>query len=335
MADILLRSVKGSPLTIEELDTNFVNLNVEVGEKLDRADYNAADVLLKLLTVDGEGSGLSADTLQGLYYNTALPAGTDKSSIVARNASGNFTANIITASLVGNVTGNVTGNLTGNASTASKFQAATLINGVSYDGSDDITVFDATKLPLAGGTLTGYLTLHANPVNALHAATKGYVDTYGVPQGAIIMWSGTTLPTGWGLCDGTIQNGIQTPDLRDRFIYGAATLAQVKTTGGSTTASTSSAGEHDHDGSTLSHVLTVQQIPAHSHSLASPLIEQSGGGIARHQAFQSNTGTLNTTGSTGGNLGHSHGINTDGAHTHTVTGVMPPYIKLAFIMKLI
>jgi hypothetical protein len=35
----------------------------------------------------------------------------------------------------------------------------------------------ATKLPLAGGTLTGDLTLSGAPTSNLHAATKGYVDT--------------------------------------------------------------------------------------------------------------------------------------------------------------
>lgn len=33
-----------------------------------------------------------------------------------------------------------------------------------------------TYLPLSGGTMTGFLTLSADPVNALHAATKGYID---------------------------------------------------------------------------------------------------------------------------------------------------------------
>ena len=32
-------------------------------------------------------------------------------------------------------------------------------------------------LPLSGGTLTGFLFLHADPTSALHASTKGYVDT--------------------------------------------------------------------------------------------------------------------------------------------------------------
>ncbi len=31
-------------------------------------------------------------------------------------------------------------------------------------------------LPLAGGTMTGFLTLHADPTAALHSATKQYVD---------------------------------------------------------------------------------------------------------------------------------------------------------------
>ena len=69
MATIVLRSIKGSPLTIAEADANFTNLNTEVGQKLDATSYTAADVLTKLLTVDGAGSGLDADTLDG--YNTA------------------------------------------------------------------------------------------------------------------------------------------------------------------------------------------------------------------------------------------------------------------------
>lgn len=48
---------------------------------------------------------------------------------------------------------------------------------------DDITAAMVTawntvssKLPLAGGTLTGFLTLHAAPTANMHAATKKYVD---------------------------------------------------------------------------------------------------------------------------------------------------------------
>ena len=39
MAAIVLRSVKGIPLTIAEADANFTNLNAEVGTKLAAANY--------------------------------------------------------------------------------------------------------------------------------------------------------------------------------------------------------------------------------------------------------------------------------------------------------
>ena len=47
---------------------------------------------------------------------------------------------------------------TGNAATATTLQTARTINGVSFDGSANITVADSTKLPLAGGTITGRVT---------------------------------------------------------------------------------------------------------------------------------------------------------------------------------
>lgn len=49
-------------------------------------------------------------------------------------------------------------------------------------------------------------------------ATTSFVKaTSTLPSGVIVMWSGSSIPSGWALCDGT--NG--TPDLRDRFIVGA------------------------------------------------------------------------------------------------------------------
>ena len=56
------------------------------------------------------------------------------------------------------------------------------LNEIAAAINDDANYFTtisnnlATKLNLSGGTLTGALTLHADPVNALEAATKQYVD---------------------------------------------------------------------------------------------------------------------------------------------------------------
>lgn len=48
-------------------DPNFAaTVTNQIGQKLDSASYTAADVLAKLLTVDGAGSGLDADTLDGI-----------------------------------------------------------------------------------------------------------------------------------------------------------------------------------------------------------------------------------------------------------------------------
>ena len=96
------------------------------------------------------------------------------SKVVARDVSGNFSAGTITAALLGNVTGS----LIGNASTATQLQAARLINGIAFNGTQDITIpaNDNSKVALAGSTMTGYLTLVGAPVNANHAATKTYVD---------------------------------------------------------------------------------------------------------------------------------------------------------------
>jgi hypothetical protein len=46
----------------------------------------------------------------------------------------------------------------GNAGSATVLQTARTINGVSFNGSANITVADATKLPLAGGAMTGPIT---------------------------------------------------------------------------------------------------------------------------------------------------------------------------------
>lgn len=64
----------------------------------------------------------------------------------------------------------------GNANTATKLETARTINGVSFDGTANITIADSTKLPIAGGTMTGDLTLKGNPTADLMAATKKYVD---------------------------------------------------------------------------------------------------------------------------------------------------------------
>lgn len=153
------------------------------------------------------------------------------------------------------------------------------------------------------------------------------------------MWSGTlaTIPANWALCDGT--NG--TPDLRDRFVRGAAAGQNPGATGGAAT--------HGHSftqptaANESAHTHTYTQVPNHVH------VENAQGGTTG-----SNTGThVMTSAATGGSLrqaaqstqnptgGVATGTTAAGsAHTHTVSGgavvdgsTLPPYFALAFIMR--
>lgn len=173
MATLTLRTVKGSPLTNAEVDGNFTALNTELSSKLSSSDYTASDVLTKLKTVDGAGSGLDADTLDGLNAASTNTA----STIVARDSSGNFAAANITATrftgpLTGNVTGNVTGDVSGNV-------VGTLTGNVTGDVTGNVTGtaggLSATLGVNRGGTGATTLTgiLKGNGVNAFTAATAG------------------------------------------------------------------------------------------------------------------------------------------------------------------
>lgn len=120
-----------------------------------------------------------------------------------------------------------------------------------------------------------------------------------IPTGGIIIWSGTEVPTGWALCDGT--NG--TPDLRGRFVLGAGGAYNPGDTGGAEEVT-----------------LTVAQLPSHSHTYASYNSIQSlypaSTGTIKQFAMGSTTKNTKTTGSTS-------------PHPN-----MPPYYALAYIMKL-
>jgi hypothetical protein len=73
----LLDAAPGALDTLNELaaalgdDPNFAaTMTTELGKKLDKTSYTAADVLAKLLTVDGANSGLDADKLDGKQLAT-------------------------------------------------------------------------------------------------------------------------------------------------------------------------------------------------------------------------------------------------------------------------
>jgi len=166
MAVIVLRSVKGSPLTIAEADANFTNLNTEVGTKLDTSSYTAADVLTKIKTVDGASSGLDADLLDGLNTSSSDTSG----NTVVTRSSGNFSAGTITASFVGNLTGNVTGNITGTVTgNATNVDGTVAIN----NGGTGATTAANARTNLGLGTMS---TQASNSVSITGGSIAGITD---------------------------------------------------------------------------------------------------------------------------------------------------------------
>jgi microcystin-dependent protein len=172
----------------------------------------------------------------------------------------------------------------------------------SFSVGDDVKVSSgivtATKFVGDGADLTGIVS---------------------IPTGVIVMWSGTTIPSGWALCDGTNS----TPDLRNRFIVGAndASKTGITTQTGpgfnATTGVIDDTYEPGDIGGETSHQLTVAELAAHTHTeqynVNSSGLDQAGSGSGDND----NTSTRNS-GSTGGNNYHEN---------------RPPYYALAFIMK--
>ena len=159
-------------------------------------------------------------------------------------------------------------------------------NGVTNNGTSSGTVTIEVRQD-APDILYYQCTSHANMGGILNIVGSG------VPTGGIIMWSGASVPGGWSLCDGTNS----TPDLRDRFIVSSGSVYSIGDTGGANSVT-----------------LTVDQIPAHTHTAYTDGTGSPSGGVAK----ASLNGSTVSTGSTGGGQSHEN---------------TPPYYALAFIMK--
>jgi microcystin-dependent protein len=143
-----------------------------------------------------------------------------------------------------------------------------------------------------------------------------------IPSGLISMWHGTiaNIPSGWVLCDGTNS----TPDLRSKFVMGAADQAGMNATGGSNTTT-----------------LTTTQLPAHTHTGTTAsdgdhahTAQGADGGYQKSTAVSGDPSVLiegtQTTSTTGA---HTHTITTDSSGTGAAYDSRPAYYALAYIMK--
>jgi hypothetical protein len=138
-------------------------------------------------------------------------------------------------------------------------------------------------------------------------------------QGAIVIWSGSTLdiPQGWQLCDGTNN----TPDLRNRFIVGAGDLYNVGDAGGSADAILP---QH-------THTAVTSTSATHTHIYGRPAGGSGTGAMRADAADELNQGT-------GGAGEHTHSTptstNTAGTGETGVGKNLPPYFALCYIQQI-
>ena len=173
------------------------------------------------------------------------------------------------------------------------------------------------------------------PISSIAGGTTNYM----VPSGLVAIWSGSpaNIPAGWVLCDG--NNG--TPDLRDRFVVGAAGSYGVGSTGGAASHThsvamggnaTDAAGAHTHtlSGSTDAESGHTHSVPGLSvPGLSVPGL--SGGNLqfSRQVDFGSSGSSggpwiisvfSGTSGSPKFNTSWAGATDSQGSHSHTVSG---------------
>ena len=171
----------------------------------------------------------------------------------------------------------------------------------------------ATMVDVAVSLASSSITVSGNASVGGDLTVDGTVSGYGTaPVGCIILWSGAAnnIPEGWALCNGETVAGKKTPDLRGRFVVGYA------------------AGDSDYDavgktGGEKTHVLTVSEMPSHSHS-----ITMWGGDIADDWKKQNNLYLTHDKYSEFRNNRNTDSTGGDQPHENR-----PPYYTLCYIMR--
>lgn len=148
----------------------------------------------------------------------------------------------------------------------------------SLDGSSEVPASELAKALLkTGGTMTGYITLHADPDAALKAATKQYVDAQVAAaqpfdSGIKMLFRNLTV-SGWTKDTAFNEHGVRIVTGGTLSSGGATNLTTVFGSGKSTS----------------SHTLTESQIPSHTHTTDSQGAHTHG---VRHSHSETGTGTI-------------------------------------------
>jgi len=174
------------------------------------------------------------------------------------------------------------------------FDAATDDYHVDQDNSAPTNSVRLATVVASGGAIT--------------TITDRRSSYYIVPSGTIMIWYSSTgsIPFGWQICDGTNS----TPDLRNSFVIGGK-----QDDGG--VVKTNVTGSLTATGGATTVTLTVDQIPAHTHS------------AYIHTRTDTGTSIVDLTSTAGWASYNTSSTGGGGSHTN-----MPPYHALCYIMKI-
>ena len=141
---------------------------------------NSADETVYLTFVDGATGTQGIETDTGLFYNPST---------------GVLTTTSVTGNLTGNVTGNVSGtsgSTTGNAATATALATARNINGVSFDGTGNITTLTAgTGVSVSGTAVSIGQAVATSDSPTFTNMTLSGTDSIKVPAGTTAQRNGS------------------------------------------------------------------------------------------------------------------------------------------------
>jgi len=207
--------------------------------------------------------------------------------------------------------------------------------------------------------LNAFLLVAHNDDGTLISPAPAQVSELGLPVGTIVPYAGTSVPTGWVLCDGTAYSraaystlfgvvgttygagdGATTfnvPDLRQRFPLGKAGSGT-----GSTLGASGGAIDHSHTGP--SHTHTISASGTHTHSISADgtgatgapsdtTVVQSGTGATVASSTHTHTGPSHDhSAATGASGNHDHAGATGAGGAGNTGTANPPFLALNYIM---
>jgi len=294
MSTIVTRAGKGSALTHNEVDANFVNLNTD---KIQSGNTVGSLIILSATISGGSITGITdlavADGGTGASNQNDARTNLGLGTIATQNANnvaitGGSISGITDLAIADGGTG------ASSATTAFDNLAPTTTKGdlIAFNGTDNVRIAvgsDGQVLTANSATATGL---------AWQAAGGGFTS------GTLMLFQQTAAPTGW-----TKQTTHDNKALR--VVSGSAS------SGGSVAFTTAFA-----NGSTGATTLTTAQIPSHSHSLSANNADNTGQ-TPRPGAVRNNASNFTPSTNTEGG---------GGSHTHSLT-LAVQYVDLIIASK--